>query len=162
MKKYKWIVILVNLLLILVYINWSIGSKESLLDEGELVLIELAPVDPRSIMQGDYMNLRYKLAKGLDVASLSKRGYCVVSINPDKVGSILRYQQNTIPLEEGEKLIKYTKKSQNTLYLGADSFFFQEGQAEKYEKAKYGALKIDSNGNSLLVGLYDTDLKAIE
>ncbi|MFX7329222.1 GDYXXLXY domain-containing protein, partial [Acinetobacter baumannii] len=35
------------------------AQKEMLLKEGQLVLLPLAPVDPRSLMQGDYMALRY-------------------------------------------------------------------------------------------------------
>jgi len=45
--------------------------------------------------------------------------------------------------------------------IGAESFFFEEGQAEKYEKATYGALKVDHKGNSILVGLYNENLDKI-
>lgn len=49
-----------------------------------------------------------------------------------------------------------------TSISGAESFFFQEEHAEKYEKAKYGGVKIDINGNSLLIGLYDEHLNHIK
>ena len=58
MKNIKWWIILINLILLLVYFNGSILSKEDLLKNGKLILLELAPVDPRSLMQGDYMSLR--------------------------------------------------------------------------------------------------------
>src|SRR5690606_1427760 len=51
-------VIGLNLLLLLGYFNYSIRQKEALLKTRKSVLLELAPVDPRSIMQGDYMELR--------------------------------------------------------------------------------------------------------
>jgi uncharacterized membrane-anchored protein len=41
--------------------------------------------------------------------------------------------------------------------IGAESYFFEEGQAEVYAVAKYGGIKIDNAGNSLLVGLFDED-----
>ncbi|PHS66924.1 MAG: hypothetical protein COB12_05660 [Flavobacterium sp.] len=60
-----------------------------------------------------------------------------------------------------ELLIKYTSDNWN-LDIGAESYFFQEGEGEKYEEAKYGGLKIDKEGNSVLIGLYDVNLKQIK
>ena len=39
--------------------NWSIAAKERLLVSGSTVYLELALVDPRSLMRGDYMALNY-------------------------------------------------------------------------------------------------------
>jgi uncharacterized membrane-anchored protein len=38
---------------------------------------------------------------------------------------------------------------------GADSFFFQEGDADIYAQAKYSVLRVDDDGDSILVGLTD-------
>ncbi|MBK7988560.1 MAG: GDYXXLXY domain-containing protein [Ignavibacteria bacterium] len=65
-------------------------------------------------------------------------------------------------MNKGEYLIKYYASNQWSVNIGAQSFFFQEGQAEKYAMAKYGGMKIDKDGNSLLVGLYDEQLRKIE
>jgi uncharacterized membrane-anchored protein len=54
-------VILLAGILILVVVNYGIYEKERLLANGRLVLLELAPVDPRSLMQGDYLALRFRL-----------------------------------------------------------------------------------------------------
>ena len=62
MKKYKWAIIVVNLILLLAYFNYSVFQKERILKDGKLILLELAPVDPRSLMQGDYMELWYKIS----------------------------------------------------------------------------------------------------
>ena len=48
----KGIVVLAGLAL-LVGVNVTILSRERLIDDGTIVLLELAPVDPRSMMQGD-------------------------------------------------------------------------------------------------------------
>ena len=48
------------------------------------------------------------------------------------------------------------------LFLGAESFFFEEGQDTLYQKAVYGGLKVDDKGQSLLVGLYDEDFHLIQ
>ena len=72
MKKYKWIIILLNLILLMVYFIHSIVKKEELLKDGQLVLFELAPVDPRSLMQGDYMTLRYKISEDIHSEKIQK------------------------------------------------------------------------------------------
>ena len=65
-------------------------------------------------------------------------------------------------MNKGEHSIEYTSPNRWNVNIGAESFFFQEGQAEKYEKAKYGGVKIDKYGNSLLIGLYDEKQRKIE
>ena len=162
MKKYKWHIILLNLVLLLIYFNYSVIKKEELLRDGQLILLELAPVDPRSLMQGDYMALRYKISENLDDEKMSKRGYCVVRIDTNGVAEKVRFQDKQTPLSSDEYLIEYKAANRWNVYIGAESFFFQEGQAEKYEKAKYGGVKIDKNGNSLLIGLYDEQYRKIE
>lgn len=163
MKKYKWIIILLNLLLLLVYFNHSVMQKEKLLKGDEqLVLLELAPIDPRSLMQGDYMVLSYKISENIRSENIPQRGYCVVRLDGNGIAKRIRFQKNLTPLNDGEHLIKYTSPDKWNIHIGAESFFFQEGQVEKYEKAKYGGIKIDKDGNSLLVGLYDEHLRKIE
>ena len=162
MKKYKWIIILLNLVLLLIYFNYSIAKKEELLKEGQLVLLELAPVDPRSLMQGDYMALRYKISENIDFTNMPKRGYCVVVLDQNDRAHKVRFQKELTPLNKNEHLIEYTASDKWNINIGAESFFFQEGKAEKYEKSKYGGIKIDKEGRSLLVGLYDEQLQIIE
>ena len=108
MKKYKLYIIIVNLILLLVYFNYSIVKKEALLKEGELVLLELVPVDPRSLMQGDYMRLRYKISEDFNYESLPKRGYCVVVLDMEGRAEKVRFQKGLTPLNKNEYLIEYT------------------------------------------------------
>ena len=164
MSKLKRIIILVNLALLLIYINWSIAAKERTLDNGRLVLLELAPVDPRSLMQGDYMRLNYAIADTMRTESgIAKRGYCIVTLDSDNVAQFVRVQKDPEPLKNGEQLIKYFSDGNRliSVHLGAESYFFEEGSGRKYEAAKYGGLKIDSEGNSILVGLYNDEYKLI-
>lgn len=162
MNKIKWIVILANQAILMVYFNYSVAQKEVLLEEGQLVLLPLAPVDPRSLMQGDYMALRYALSTDLDTDTIPKRGYCVVRLDGNGVASRVRFQKAPLPLHSGEHLIGYTAPDNWNINIGAESFFFQEGQAEKYDSAKYGGLRVDQNGNSLLVGLYNEQRQQIK
>jgi len=162
MKKYKWAILLLNLVLLLVYFNYSIVQKEELLKDGQLVLLELAPTDPRSLMQGDYMTLRYTIAEDVHLKNIPKRGYCVVQLDSNGVAHTVRFQKGLNPLAQGEFLIEYTAPDKWNVNIGAESFFFQEGQAKQYEQAKFGGVKIDKKGNSLLIGLYDAQHRKID
>lgn len=162
MKKYKWIIILINLIILLGLFNNSILQKEELLIDGQLVLLELAPVDPRSLMQGDYMRLRYAISENINSDSISKRGFCVVKLEKNGIAKKIRIQENKTPINNNEFLIEYTSNGWRGINIGAESYFFQEGEADKYENANYGGIKVDNQGNSLLVGLYDKHQKKIE
>lgn len=162
MKKYIVPIALLNLLLLLVYFNYSVVRKEKLLTDGQFVLLELVPADPRSLIQGDYMRLRYRISDSIYPDSIARRGYCIVKINPNNIGIRMRFQEQPTPLNPGEYPIAYTSPNKWPINIGAESFFFQEGRAAKYEAAKYGALKIDKKGNGLLIGLYDKYLQEIK
>lgn len=162
MKKYSRILIIANLILLLGYFNWSVYQKEQTLKDGQLVLLQLAPVDPRSLMQGDYMRLNYKEASSdlLDEQT-GTRGYAILRTDSNQVGEIVRLQNTLEPINDNELVIKY-KIINRRLFLGAESFFFEEGQDTLYQKAVYGGLKVDDKGQSLLVGLYDEDFHLIQ
>lgn len=162
MKKYSGPIILLNLILFLGVFNYSVVQKEEIMADGQLILLELAPVDPRSLMQGDYMQLNYQISDDFVDNDIPIRGYCVVALDSEGVAQRSRYQKNTSPKTNGEFLIKYHIGEWNSIQIGAEAYFFQEGEGEKYEEAKYGGVKVDENGNSVLIGLYDANRKKIE
>jgi uncharacterized membrane-anchored protein len=160
MKRYQLIIILINLVLALGIYHYSVMEKEKTLSSGKLVLLELAPVDPRSLMQGDYMSLRYAIANVAN-DSFPRKGYYVVSLDSGLIARRQRIQATMQPLNAGEYLIKYHSTSWQHA-LGAEDYFFQEGRADTFAVARYGGLKIDSKGNSILVGLYDEKRKLLQ
>jgi uncharacterized membrane-anchored protein len=162
MKKYKWAIIIVNLILLLVYFNYSAFQKEKILKEGKLILLELAPVDPRSLMQGDYMDLRYKVSETDYSDSIPKRGYCIVKLDSIGVAKRVRFQETLSSLPKGYYAIEYTRSNNWRVNIGAESYFFQEGKSAKHGKAKYGGIKVDGSGNSLLIGLFSNPNQKIE
>ncbi|MER2998044.1 GDYXXLXY domain-containing protein [Pontibacter populi] len=164
-NKLKWVVVLVNLVLVLALFNWSVVQKEDILESGELVLLKLAPVDPRSLMQGDYMRLSYAISQPQqqqrNFDKLESRGYAIVKLDAQQVAQLVRYQPDKEPLHDDELLLKYNKGDW-ALNLGAESYFFEEGQAKTFENAEYGGLRVDDEGNSVLVGLYDKNRKLLK
>ena len=156
-KKYK-IVLAANLILVLAFFAFSVMQKETLIAKGTEILLRLAPVDPRSLMQGDYMALDYEIMR--EIGYKSKSGYIVVKVDGDRVAEFVRIQDDQ-DVNDGEFIIRY-KRNSGRLSVGADNYFFQEGSAKKFENAKYGLLKVDDDGNSILVGLCDKDGRLIE
>ncbi|NJC24850.1 GDYXXLXY domain-containing protein [Neolewinella antarctica] len=161
MKPLTKLLIVGNLLAMLIYVAYSVQKSERLLDEGKLVLLRLAPADPRSLLQGDYMRLDYAITREVDRATDPKRGFLIVSVDGDGLGRLERVQQHNVPLAAREFPIRYLKKDWS-VDIGADSYFFQEGRAEDYGAARYGGLVLDKAGNSLLQGLYSEDFVRIE
>ncbi|HPG30388.1 MAG TPA: GDYXXLXY domain-containing protein [bacterium] len=153
----KKLFILIFLAINLIVINWNIYQKEMILKYGKTIFLELAPVDPRSLMQGDYMRLRYRIAEDIKTKTQiqNKDGYLVLSIDNFGRAEFVRFHSKKIKLNENEILLKYRNRG-NILKLGAESFFFQEGKACLYQKAKYGELKVSKSGESLLIDLKNT------
>jgi uncharacterized membrane-anchored protein len=165
MSKTKKIFLLLNLVLVIGYINWAVAVKEKTLKDGQLVLLELAPADPRSLMQGDYMRLDYQISRLPEgTKKMKKRGYCILKTNSAGVAQSLRFQEHIQPLAAKEIALKYySNGNQNfpRVRIGAESYFFEEGTAKKYERAKFGGLKVDAGGNTILVGMYDANGKLL-
>ena len=157
------IIFIILTALILVILNGMIYQKESILKNGKTLLLELAPIDPRSLMQGDYLLLRYKIS---DEAypqcnkEGSVKGKLVLKFDEKGVATYIRIFKGE-PLADREILLNYHLVKYHwgfgMLRLGAENFFFQEGQASRYFHVKYGVLKVGSNGESVLVGVQAID-----
>ncbi|NMO17453.1 GDYXXLXY domain-containing protein [Pyxidicoccus fallax] len=131
-------------------------QKEHVLANGRTVLLELGPRDPRSLIQGDYMVLRYdiSLQQWSTVGSQPEDGHLVLRLDEQGVGRFVRFDSPATPLAPGEFKLRYRVRDQS-VRLGAEAFFFQEGHAERYERARYGELRVADSGASVLVGLRD-------
>lgn len=155
-----WIIPMVALLVV-VLSGKSIIEKEQLMAKGKQVYFHLAPVDPRSLMQGDYMRLSFAVLDSVqNKEALPKRGYCLFYTDSNGVVTGARFQKDDKSIHAGEQLLKYTTNF-NGIQIGAESYFFQEGKADRYSNAAYGLIKVDKKGNSLLVGLCDSTRKQL-
>ncbi len=153
-------IIIIATVFVIAVLNVLIVQKEIIIDKGKTILLPLAPVDPRSIMQGDYMILRYALAAHIsknDPAKISD-GKVILKINKDGVASYIRLLEKNSKLQKDEWLLKY-KKRDSKVRLVAESFFFQEGHSDYFAKAKYGELKVAKDGSPVLIGLRDEKLQ---
>jgi uncharacterized membrane-anchored protein len=155
------IVLLLAASLLLVLVNYSIWQREELITGGRMVLLELAPVDPRSLMQGDYMALRFRLAaeafppdrlKGL------KDGRIVLGVDARGVGTFRRFADGSSG--GGEQLLRYRIRNGQPKFA-TNAYFFQEKQGHFYQEAKFGEFRVSPDGEALLVALRGADLQPL-
>lgn len=157
----KTFILMVGVLL-LVVINYSIYAKEELLKNGQVVLLELAPVDPRSLMQGDYMALRFAIANKIREANQGKdvqQGHVVIALNENNVGEFKRLDDGR-SLAKNEVKMWYRYRNQRVQFA-TNAYFFQEGDAKIYEASEYGEFRVDRSGESILTNMIDKNFKTI-
>jgi uncharacterized membrane-anchored protein len=152
-----------GLALLLVAVNASVWQKETLIDQGRTVLLQLAPVDPRSLMQGDYMRLDYALTRALprdqDLATRVAR----LKLDLRQVATRIDADSDA-PLGADEARMVMRRRGGvfgNHWRIGSDAYFFQEGGAAQYNQARFGEYRTSPAGDSVLIALRDEQLRRI-
>ena len=168
--------------------NILIYKKEATLRSGKTVFLDLAPVDPRSLIQGDYMILRYRLSREIQTQlKVTNSGYVVLAESGEEVAkeNVEARQGPSAYLQKGaqkvrgliplriydgkalkanEHLLKYYFRN-NDVQISAgktDAYFFQEGHAERYDNARYGSIKLSISGEAVLDKLYDENFNELQ
>jgi uncharacterized membrane-anchored protein len=144
--------------LVLALVNVAIWQKEALIQSGTTVYVELAPVDPRSLMQGDYMRLAFALPAGRP-GQIDVRAQVVARTDAHGIAKLLRFYDGGV-LGQGEFLIEVSAK-QGRWVLATDAWYFKEGEAERWSRARYGELRVDRAGNAVLTGLRGPQLEPL-
>jgi uncharacterized membrane-anchored protein len=150
----RWtrIVIVAATLIVLVAVNGSIVAKERIKTHGERIYLALAPVDPRSLMQGDYMALRFVVA---DQIPPEESGTWPLRVDERGVAAFVP-ERNAPGLR-----IRYRVRN-GRVWLGTNAYFFEEGTAERYANAAFGEFRVDrESGEAILVGLRGRDLEPL-
>ena len=150
-------------LAILAAVNYGVHQREQLLATGRVVLLELAPVDPRSLMQGDYMALRFAAAVaafgGGRTETQTADGHLVLRLDGRGVGEFARFDDGS-SLAADEVRMRYRVRAGRPKF-GTNAFFFEEGTADRYADARYGEIRVDAEGEAILTGLRDRDLRPL-
>ena len=149
-------------LLVLAFVNFGIYQRELLLAEGQIVLLRLSPVDPRSLMQGDYMRLNFEVADQAFPFRAEEQpadGHVVVALDRHRVGHFRRLA-DARPLAPNEIALRYRIRGGRPNFA-TDAFFFEEGQAAAFENAAYGEFRVGEDGEMILTGLRDARLRRL-
>lgn len=153
----------------------AVISRETIIAEGRQILLPLAPVDPRSLMQGDYMILRLD-PDVLPAADTTPRvGFISLDIAED--GTVIgrsapigghdgTISLDRLPGASAQINLAYHPSrggfgGRGQLGYGIDSFFFQEGHAAIYQSAAYAVLRVSETGQAVLIGLADGNKQLI-
>ncbi|MFP2897286.1 GDYXXLXY domain-containing protein [Corallococcus sp. 4LFB] len=155
-------VIFGGLALVFAALAFLVVQKETVLARGQPVLLRLAPVDPRSLLQGDYMVLDYAINQGWREGREQPHedGNVVVRLDEHNVGEFVRYDTPGTALAPGEVRVRFRIRN-SQMRLGAEAFYFQEGHQERYAHARFGELRVMENGTSVLVGLRDENYQQL-
>lgn len=146
----------------------AVAQKEKQLADGQVVLLTIAPVDPFSLIQGHYVALDFELANVIHRAlatdehkySSARYGTAIITLDENKVGRFMRLD-NDEPLAPGELKLRF-KLRKGEVLLASGAFFFQDGYARYYENARYGELRLDSDGQPLIANLLNNDFTVID
>ena len=127
-KGWSFALIIVAVLGTFAVVGPEIVTREALRTDGAVVLLPLRPVDPRSLMQGDYMQLGFDPV-ALPPDSDGRKGHQIIVIQLDDkgVGRFSRFADQS-PLKPDERLLPIQVRH-GVAQFPFTSFFFEEGQA---------------------------------
>ena len=151
----RQLALLLSGLAIVAGINTTVWRYERAMSSGEVVLLRLAPVDPRSLMQGDYMRLNYEIARELASSDAREKGRdtLVIRLDAHQVATLVAAGKPD-RLASDERLLQ-VHQSERQWQIGPDAYFFEEGTGDLYQAARYGEFRLQADGKTLLVGLRD-------
>ena len=143
--------------LVFALVNWDVRGKEQVIAHGQRILVPLVPVDPRSLMQGDYMDLRFALPaevqEGLEKIS-APVAYVRATVDAQGVATVKALADDAKTSGESEVILPL-KQLKGRWVLVTDAYFFPEGQGDHFTQGRFGDLRVLPDGRALLVGLAD-------
>jgi uncharacterized membrane-anchored protein len=172
-RRNMWIAIVAVALAQAAVLGWMIWQRAQLLSTGREIVLEVIPVDPRSLFQGDYVALGYDISRVpiTEGAPPIGRG-SVIYVTLQKTGE--RWHQLTSSTTRPENLapdqvfikgrVEYASTptsaapGQASVHYGIEDFFVPEGAGRELEKLvgqkKIDALiAVDAAGNAGIKGL---------
>ena len=181
----KKILLIINIVILFVVTGFSANKEESYKKLDSYFYLELAPIDPRSLLQGDYMTLNYDITdkvrdfiynngtyiydgeneneseenKALRKLADSKKAYIAVRLDENKVAKFVKITKEIT--DEKDLLFIAYKTNGFDVNINANSYLFQEGTGDKYEEARYSKVVLIGN-NLRLIDLRDKDFKEIK
>ncbi|OAS15245.1 GDYXXLXY domain-containing protein [Paenibacillus oryzisoli] len=156
----RWVIaLLVGLQL--VAMSLQIGKSEYLLSHGKLIKLQLQPLDPRSLIQGDYVRLRYTISEPPiyqdNLEERTSKGKVTVVLAPSGTSDVYEFRRE---YHEGEQLasdevrLNGEREGYEGIKYGIENFFIPEGTGRSYEQnAKFAEVKVSAGGDAILVRL---------
>lgn len=157
----KKILVVLNLLLLMIAFGYSVVKEERNLKQ-KTFYIKTAPIDPRSLIQGDYMILNYDITESArGEARNLRKGYIRVRLNNLKVAEFMKVSKEYLPSSDNELSIQF-HQNDSTIDIGVNSYLFQEGAGNRFQRAQYAEVIELKNGKLRLKHLLDKDFNIIK
>ena len=163
--KGKYLGIFLIILLQAGWIGYQVYSNETLLQNGDTVTLKLEPLDPRSLLQGDYVELNYSISQ-LPNTTIEDEGPITIVLRKNDQGiheytGIYRFNDkwNTTYERKPDDILlngKVTYSWDNTTRVtyGIEHFFIPEGTgADVQRKVKFAVVKVSEDGNGIVYEL---------
>ena len=148
-----WIIILVQLI-----ISGGIFTKnEVLLQNGKEIKLALQPIDPRSLLQGDYVELNYDIAH-VTLPHVKDGEKVKLVLRPNKQGV---YEYARIYQADDDWNKPYASKKKDVVITGSyhdwgiqygiEHYFIPEGTGSKVEsEARFATVRVGKNGDAIV------------
>ena len=157
------LVVLATAMVALGLVHHDALRKETVLLQGQQVFMPLMPRDPRSLLQGDYMSLRFAYPDSMRAAlqqqpATTRRVLALAELDARGVAHIVRLALPDEQPAAGHVLLPLQRLKGEWVVV-TDAFFFPEGQGQPLAAARFGAFRLLPDGQALLSGLADADLQ---
>ncbi|MCQ9283637.1 GDYXXLXY domain-containing protein [Priestia aryabhattai] len=148
-----WIIILVQLIML----GGIFTKNEVLLQNGKEIKLALQPIDPRSLLQGDYVELNYDIAH-VTLPHVKDGEKVKLVLRPDKQG-VYKYAKIYQADDDWNK--PYTSKEKDVVITGSyhdwgiqygiEHYFIPEGTGSKVEsEARFATVRVGKNGDAIV------------
>lgn len=170
----------VSSLVLVGMLGWMIEHRAAILRDGVEVILKTAPVDPRDLMRGDYVQLRYEAISSVDgslfVGDLPEREGLVslwltlkandggiatvksVSLNKPELAGPGEAHLKSLPYRWTTSLGKGTAGEHLSLRFGIERYYVPEGEGLVIEEARNDhrttvAIRISADGEAQIARL---------
>ena len=141
----------------------TVYSNEKKLKEAKEIIVKLAPKDPRSLLQGDYVILNYEISRGAEkwLRAIKNKKVNKVKVVLSKQNEIYIFDSlytptQNITLQKDQVIMNGKVKKQRHVYFGIENFFVEEGTGLEVERnANFAKLKVTSTGDAFITELLE-------
>ncbi len=184
------IVLLLTAITSLTYVGAIVVRHEKVAASEGTVFLQLAPVDPLSLFQGQYMNVEFMAERRLYEGSAlngAKSGHtlAVIELDGRNIGTVREFIPPYPTLSQkqelssdygtgkfllfgvrlgsvgGDRKPQFGESRKYKIWIDQQQFLFQENNEDRYSNAKYGYFRVASDGSYQLIDLADENLNLL-
>ncbi len=129
-----------------------------LMRSGTMIALKTTPIDPLSLLRGQYVMLGYQAGDGLPVNIESSVVYAVLKKGTDGFYQRTRFTTDKPTLSEGEVCLRGVPQYNRAVFPDIAQYFVEEGLGPELEQARnarrlYVDVVVDPNCRALIRGI---------